>query len=172
MSRFEASFELFDRPIPGQGLMSDPDNPPPWRTPPTYSNADEAYRYVMQKITLPEHLPDVLQLFRDDVSISMFTRNILMGMFIKGHITHVMILKLAQPVMQSLYVLCLQAGIDPKISHVKTGKQKQQAQVEALRLAEELESAKADEIIPSEQETELVEEESVEEVPTSLLGVR
>ena len=49
-----------DRPVPGEGLLTDPENPMPWERPTRFSSVIEASEFIFSEITNEDLYPVIL----------------------------------------------------------------------------------------------------------------
>ena len=65
------------RPIPGQSLTSDPDNPAPYERPPEFTSVHAASEFIFEKLIDEEVYPQMMGLLADDVPIMDIVRTTL-----------------------------------------------------------------------------------------------
>ena len=49
-----------NRPVPGQGLTTDPDNPLPWEKPPEITDLEEGLQYVFGRLIEPTNYVPIM----------------------------------------------------------------------------------------------------------------
>jgi hypothetical protein len=103
------------RPIPGQGLTTDPDNPQPYEKPPQFTSVHEASEFIFGNLIEEESYVQILQLMADDMPVMDIVRTLLFTGFTEGKWSPDLMLMLAEPVAYMLLALAERAGIDPVI---------------------------------------------------------
>lgn len=103
------------RPIPGQSLTLDPDNPQPYEKPPQYTSIHEASEFIFQKLISEETYPQIMGLMLDDMPIMEIAQTLLFKGFVEGKWTPDLMLMLVEPVAYMLLALAERAQIDPVI---------------------------------------------------------
>lgn len=106
----------FRRPIPGQSLTNDPENPGPYEKPPKFTNLTQAQMFIFQGLTKEEvYVPFMSLLDTGEASIMELTQNILFGGFRSGHWNPDMMLLLAEPTAYMIMALAERADIEFRI---------------------------------------------------------
>ena len=100
-----------NRPIPGQSLTSNPDEPYPWESPPEYTNMKEALDFVLDNLMDEEAYVPILNAIEDGIPISDVVQQILYIGFNEGKWNPDMLLMLVEPLMYVVMALCEKAGI-------------------------------------------------------------
>lgn len=103
------------RPIPGQSLTSDPDNPAPYEKPPEFTSVHAASEFIFEKLINEEVYPQMMGLLADDVPIMDIVRTTLFAGFTEGKWNPDLMLMLVEPVAYMLLALAERAEIDPVI---------------------------------------------------------
>lgn len=103
------------RPIPGQSLTSDPDNPAPYEKPPEFTSVHAASEFIFEKLIDEEVYPQMMGLLADDVPIMDIVRTTLFAGFTEGKWNPDLMLMLVEPVAYMLLALAERAEIDPVI---------------------------------------------------------
>ena len=101
-----------NRPIPGQSLTSNPDEPYPWERPPEYTNMKEALDFVLDNLMDEEAYIPILNAIEDGIPISDVVQQILYIGFNEGKWNPDMLLMLVEPLMYVVMALCEKAGIE------------------------------------------------------------
>tara|TARA_B100001250_G_C19780904_1_gene781824 strand:- start:601 stop:1212 length:612 start_codon:yes stop_codon:yes gene_type:complete len=101
-----------NRPIPGQSLTSNPDEPYPWESPPEYTNMKEALDFVLDNLMDEEAYVPILNAIEDGIPISDVVQQILYIGFNEGKWNPDMLLMLVEPLMYVVMALCEKAGIE------------------------------------------------------------
>ena len=103
------------RPIPGQSLTTDPDNPTPYEKPPRFTSVHEASEFLFEKLIEEETYMQVMELLIDDMPIMDITRTLLFQGFTEGQWSPDLMLMLVEPVAYMLLALAERAQIEPII---------------------------------------------------------
>ena len=103
------------RPIPGQSLTTDPDNPAPYEKPPRFTSVHEASEFLFEKLIEEETYMQVMELLIDDMPIMDITRTLLFQGFTEGQWSPDLMLMLVEPVAYMLLALAERAQIEPII---------------------------------------------------------
>ena len=103
----------FSKPIPGQSLTNDPDNPYPWESPPEFVNVNTAIdSIVMNMLGDEEKLANIIEVLASgEIPIAGIAQIILEDGFRKGKYNPDLMLLLAEPLMVVLMALGERAGI-------------------------------------------------------------
>ena len=103
------------RPIPGQSLTTDPDNPAPYEKPPRFTSVHEASEFLFEKLIEEETYMQVMELLIDDMPIMDITQTLLFQGFTEGQWSPDLMLMLVEPVAYMLLALAERAQIEPII---------------------------------------------------------
>ena len=103
------------RPIPGQSLTSDPNNPAPYEQPPEYTSIHEASEYIFNNLIQEETYVPLMRLLLDDMPIMDIAQTLIFTGFTEGKWNPDLMIMLAEPVAYMLLALAERAGIDPVI---------------------------------------------------------
>ena len=103
------------RPIPGQSLTNDPDNPAPYEKPPKFTSVHAASEVIFSKLIEEETYLQIMGLLLDDMPIMEITQTILFSGFTEGEWNPDLMLMLVEPVSYMLLALAERADIDPII---------------------------------------------------------
>ena len=103
----------FSKPIPGQSLTNDPDNPYPWESPPEFVNVNAAIdSIVMNMLSDEEKLANIIEVLASgEIPIAGIAQIILEDGFRRGRYNPDLMLLLAEPLMVVLMALAERAGI-------------------------------------------------------------
>ena len=103
----------FSKPVPGQSLTNDPDNPYPWESPPEFVNVNAAIdSIVMNMLSDEEKLANIIEVLASgEIPIAGIAQIILEDGFRKGKYNPDLMLLLAEPLMVVLMALAERAGI-------------------------------------------------------------
>ena len=102
------------RPIPGQSLTSNPDEPRPFEKAPQHVELSSAIDALYLEMTEPEAHESLLKLMNDQVPVGNLAQVILTDGFQKGMWNPDLMLLLIEPTMYMLISLAEKAGIDYK----------------------------------------------------------
>lgn len=103
------------RPIPGQSLTENPDNPAPYEKPPEFTSVHKASEFIFSKLIEEETYIQMMKLLSDDMPVMDIVRTLLFKGFTEGKWTPDLMLMLAEPVAYMLLALAERAGIEPII---------------------------------------------------------
>ena len=108
-----ALVDPFNKPVPGQSLTNDPDNPYPWESPPEFVNVNTAIdSIVMNMLSDEEKLANIIEVLASgEIPIAGIAQIILEDGFRKGKYNPDLMLLLAEPLMVILMALAERAGI-------------------------------------------------------------
>ena len=103
----------FSKPVPGQSLTNDPDNPYPWESPPEFVNVNTAIdSIVMNILSDEEKLANIIEVLASgEIPIAGIAQIILEDGFRRGRYNPDLMLLLAEPLMVILMALAERAGI-------------------------------------------------------------
>ena len=110
-----ASTITLNRPIPGQGLTNDPDNPWPWEKPPEITNLEDGVQYVFGRLIEPEAYSSIMNVIDDGTPLMDVTQGILFKGFTEGKWNPDLMMLLAEPTAYMLMALAERADIDFKV---------------------------------------------------------
>ena len=102
----------FKRPIPGQSLTSDPDNPMPFERPPQYTTVEAALEHYFEMFTQEKIYEGILDALLDDVPIMDIVKPLIFQGFQEGLFNPDMMLLLAEPLTYIIAALAETADID------------------------------------------------------------
>ena len=104
-----------NRPIPGQSLTTDPENPNPWEKPPEFVNLDEGLRYLLEVITQKEVYASLMDMIARKTPLMEITQVLLFQGFTEGKWNPDLMMILAEPLCYMLLALAERSDIDPVI---------------------------------------------------------
>jgi len=104
-----------NRPIPGQGLTNDPENPYPWERPPEFTELEEGVQYVFSRLIDPPMYTSIMDVIDDGTPLMNITQGILFKGFTEGKWNPDLMMLLAEPTTYMLMALAERADIDFKI---------------------------------------------------------
>ena len=99
------------RPIPGQSLTNNPDNPYPWEQPPQFTELQPAIDALFIDMTEPESYSGIVQMARRGTPISDITQFILYAGFQEGNWNPDLMMLLIEPTMYLIMALVERAGV-------------------------------------------------------------
>jgi hypothetical protein len=103
------------RPIPGQSLTSNPDEPRPFEGPPDFTNFKEALDYIAAELLLEENYLPMIAAIDDGVPITDLAMQIGYVGFREGKFNPDLMMMLMEPIMYLLMALAEKAGIEYRI---------------------------------------------------------
>jgi hypothetical protein len=104
------------RPIPGQSLTNDPENPAPYEKAPVFTNLNKAQDAIFSKLIDEEvYVPIMSLLDTGEATIMELTQNLLYVGFRAGQWNPDLMLMLAEPTAYMIMALAERAGIDYEI---------------------------------------------------------
>ncbi len=106
-----------NRPIPGQSLTSDPDNPAPYERPPQFTNVHEATMYLWDFVTEDSTYVALMTGISKGVPVMSITQVILFNEFQQGKWNPDLMLMLAEPLAYMLIALAERLDLDIKIDN-------------------------------------------------------
>ena len=165
-----ASTITLNRPIPGQGLTNDPDNPWPWEKPPEITNLEDGVQYVFGRLIEPEAYSSIMNVIDDGTPLMDVTQGILFKGFTEGKWNPDLMMLLAEPTAYMLMALAERADIDFKVYRGEEEDDDDEAtlfnvEVDKQKL-KELRSVSGAKDIPKGMIPQDIEQQ-IEELPTS-----
>lgn len=109
------AFANTGRPIPGQSLTSNPDEPRPFEGPPDFTNFKEALDYIAAELLLEENYLPMIAAIDDGVPITDLAMQIGYVGFREGKFNPDLMMMLMEPIMYLLMALAEKAGIEYRI---------------------------------------------------------
>lgn len=106
--------KMFDAPIPGQSLTSEP-GAMPYEKPPQFVKPEEAIEWMFDRMTTPKMAIKILALLESGASVEEVTRTLLFAGFAEGKWTPDVMLLISKPVMGMIFALGKRAGLDVKM---------------------------------------------------------
>jgi hypothetical protein len=103
------------KPIPGQSLANNPDEPRPFEQPPEFTDFREALNYLAEELLEPEIYEGLVTGIGQGVPITDVTLQLLQAGFQEGKWNPDLLMMLIEPVMYLLMALCEKAGIEYRI---------------------------------------------------------
>ena len=104
-----------DAPIPGEGMISDPDDPYPWEQPPEFTVLQEAVDYIFVTLTAEENYEGLVESAMSGGTIMELTRLILFKGFTEGKWNADLFLLLVEPTAYMVMGILERAGVNDYI---------------------------------------------------------
>ena len=104
-----------DRPIPGQSLTEDPDNPPPYLRPPEFTSKEKAIEHFTDIILDENNFSGIMSALKNGTEVMTIVELLLTQSFRNGEINPDMMLILAEPFAYLLIGLAERQGFEPTI---------------------------------------------------------
>ena len=104
--------QSLDRPIPGESLTNDPDNPYPFEKPPEFTDRTEALEYLFKSFTSEEIHKRLMGLVSQGVPIMSLTEIFLYKGFSEGKWNPDLLMMLVEPTAYMIMSLAERSGID------------------------------------------------------------
>ena len=102
----------FNRPIPGESLTRDPDDPLPCEKPAEYSTVKEASEWIFEQITSEESYEEILGLMAGGMPLLAIAQTLLFSGFNEGKWNPDLVMLLIEPTVYMLMALAERADID------------------------------------------------------------
>ena len=103
------------RPISGQSLTTNPDDPQPYERPPQYTSVHEASEDIFSKLIEEETYKQLLIVLGDGMPVMDIVQTMLFTGFSEGKWNPDLMLMLVEPVAYMILALAERAGLDPVI---------------------------------------------------------
>lgn len=103
------------RPIPGQSLVDNPDQPYPWEGPPEFTDFRQSFDYLAEELLEEDVYVPLMVAMGQGVPISDITIQLLQRGFQEGKWNPDLFLMLIEPVMYLLLALAEKAAIQPRL---------------------------------------------------------
>ena len=108
----------WNRPIPGQSLAAHAPRSVPWQQPPQFVKIEDAMHWLMDTITEPIHLKQILDLMEAGMSIEVITRTFLFTGFAEGKWTASLMILMYKPLMLAFIAIAKRAKMhDTPVIH-------------------------------------------------------
>lgn len=102
--------QMFSGPTPGQSLTHEPKSQP-WEKPPQFTQLSDAMNFLMEQITQPIHLKQMLAIMDAGMPIEAIARTIIFSGFSLGKWNPDLGMLMYKPTMLSLIALAHRAGL-------------------------------------------------------------
>ena len=153
------TMSMFDGPIPGASLTTEL-GAEPHEKPPVYTDPDEAYEFLMNKIQSPEAFKRLMISAKLDIPVELTVRAVVFSGWALGQYTHDVMLLIFGPVFDGVLDLLEENDIP----HIALAERAEDDTLEeAMQELEKYEKFKSGEDVDSEMVSEEVSEEPEEE---------
>jgi hypothetical protein len=153
------TMSMFDGPIPGASLTTEL-GAEPHEKPPVYTDPDEAYEFLMNKVQSPEAFKRIMISAKLDIPVELTVRAIVFSGWALGQYTHDVMLLIFGPVFDGVLDLLEENDIP----HIALAERAEDDTLEeAMQELEKYEKFKSGEDVDSEMVSEEVSEEPEEE---------
>ena len=153
------TMSMFDGPIPGASLTTEL-GAEPHEKPPVYTDPDEAYEFLMNKVQSPEAFKRIMISAKLDIPVELTVRAIVFSGWALGQYTHDVMLLIFGPVFDGVLDLLEENDIP----HIALAERAEDDTLEeAMQELEKYEKFKSGEDVDSEMVSEEVSEETEEE---------
>jgi hypothetical protein len=109
---YMAEMAKMDRPIPGQSLTNNPENPAPYEQPPKFTNVHEASNYMWDKVTSDEAYESLMTGLSKGVPVMPIVEVLLFDEFQKGTFNPDLMMMMVEPTAYMLIALSERLDID------------------------------------------------------------
>jgi hypothetical protein len=163
------------RPIPGQSLTNDPEQPYKWEKPPEFTVPREAMHYIFSRLIEPEVAENTLISLVNGIGVIDIASMLLYTGFLEGKWSPDLMLLLSEPTMYMIMALAEKAEIDYvlEVGDNKVREATPKEQISAMRegntYLDSLRNKSSEGISEESIPKELREEIAQLELPTSLL---
>ena len=153
------TMSMFDGPIPGASLTTEL-GAEPHEKPPVYTDPDEAYEFLMNKVQSPEAFKRIMISAKLDIPVELTVRAVVFSGWALGQYTHDVMLLIFGPVFDGVLDLLEENDIP----HIALAERAEDDTLEeAMQELEKYEKFKSGEDVDSEMVSEEVSEETEEE---------
>ena len=153
------TMSMFDGPIPGASLTTEL-GAEPHEKPPVYTDPDEAYEFLMNKVQSPEAFKRIMISAKLDIPVELTVRAVVFSGWALGQYTHDVMLLIFGPVFDGVLDLLEENDIP----HIALAERAEDDTLEeAMQELEKYEKFKSGEEVDSEMVSEEVSEEPEEE---------
>jgi len=159
------------RPIPGQSLTNDPENPAPFEKAPEYTSVHAASEYMFGKFIEPQTYISLMTTIDDGTAIMDIVQSVLFSEFQEGKFNPDLMLMLVEPVAYMLIALAEKLDLEITVYRGELEDEDAEEQILGVSFSEErlkkLQKAGKSGRIPASVITPVMEEqiESLPEIP-------
>jgi hypothetical protein len=147
---FNANMQKMQRPIPGQSLTRDPENPLPFEQPPQFVDKTDALEYLFSSFVEENKYESLLTVLDQGMPLMDLTKIIVMSGFKDGLWNFDLMLILIEPVAYMLMALAERAGIDLKVMEDEGGDEEEDSEGETMFAGKNIDMATSSSALPSE----------------------
>ena len=170
----EDTIGMFDGPIPGASLTEELGTEAHER-PPVFTDPDEAYEFVMNKLQSPDAFERIMISAKLDIPVELTVRAVVFSGWALGQYTHEVMILIFGPVFDAVLDLLEEQNI----KHIALAERSEDDSLEeAMEELERYEEFKSSTSVDSQEELEIESQEEPEEEPeveipnTGLMGRR
>ena len=145
-----ANLQKMQRPIPGQSLTRDPENPLPSEQPPQFVDKTDALEYLFSSFVEENKYESLLTVLDQGMPLMDLTKLLLMSGFQDGLWNFDLMLILIEPVAYMLMALAERAGINFTVMKPEMGEEEEDSEKEALFSGKNIDMATSSSALPSE----------------------
>ena len=110
------AFMNTSRPMPGQSLMNDPEQPRPFESPPEFTDFRQALNYIVDELLVEDVYVPIVVAIGDGIPITDITMQMLYVGFREGKWNPDLLMLLVEPVCFVLMALCEKAGVEYRLT--------------------------------------------------------
>ena len=147
---FNTNMHKMQRPIPGQSLTRDPENPLPSEQPPQFVDKTDALEYLFSSFVEENKYESLLTVLDQGMPLMDLTKIIVMSGFKDGLWNFDLMLILIEPVAYMLMALAERAGINFTVMKPEMGEEEEDSEVETMFSGKNIDMAAAGSALPSE----------------------
>ena len=147
---FNTNMHKMQRPIPGQSLTRDPENPLPFEQPPKFVDKTDALEYLFSSFVEENKYESLLTVLDQGMPLMDLTKLLLMSGFQDGLWNFDLMLILIEPVAYMLMALAERAGINFTVMKPEMGEEEEDSEVETMFSGKNIDMAAAGSALPSE----------------------
>lgn len=103
---------MLDRPIPGESLTTDPNNPMPYERPPMFTNYEKAVEHLTDTMLESERAEQLADIIAQEMPVDMLAVQIVFGGMTSGKWNPDLMLLLIEPVIYILLFIAEHSGLD------------------------------------------------------------
>jgi|TARA_R110000796_G_scaffold57480_3_gene132561 hypothetical protein len=145
---YTAEVSKMSRPIPGQSLTNDPENPAPYERPPEFTNVHDATMYLWDFVTEEATYTSFMTGISKGVPVMSIVQVVLFNEFQQGKWNPDLMMMLAEPLAYMLIALAERLDLDIIIDNDEEEGDVFGIDMEEKRLADMRESAKNSNLLP------------------------
>jgi len=147
---FNTNMHKMQRPIPGQSLTRDPENPLPFEQPPKFVDKTDALEYLFSSFVEEKKYEALMTILDKGMPLMDLTKVLLMSGFQDGLWNFDLMLILIEPVAYMLMALAERAGINFTVMKPEMGEEEEDSEGETMFSGKNIDMAAAGSELPSE----------------------